>query len=38
MGGGGLNLIRIQIQTDSNEAQIVSMFDRPKKDLTELEN
>jgi hypothetical protein len=36
-GGGGLNLIQIQIQTDSNQVQIVSSFDRPKKDPIELQ-
>jgi hypothetical protein len=35
-GGGSLNPIRFQIQTDSNQIQIVSNFDRSKNGLPEL--
>jgi hypothetical protein len=35
-GGGSLNLIRIQIQTDSNQLQIVLNFDLSKKDFLDL--
>jgi hypothetical protein len=31
-------LIRIQIQIDSNYIQILSNYDRSKKDISELEN
>jgi hypothetical protein len=35
--GNGLNLIQFQIQTDSNQVQIVSNFDRSKNGLPELQ-
>jgi hypothetical protein len=38
MGGGDLNLIRFQIQTDSIEVQIISKFDRSKNGLPDSKN
>jgi hypothetical protein len=36
-GSGGLNTIRFQIQTDSNQVRIVSNFDQSKNGLPELQ-
>jgi hypothetical protein len=36
-GSGGLNLIRFQIQTDSNQVQIVLNFEQSKNGLLELQ-